>query len=125
MLNNTSLTEMSPFENWYVIFLRWLAVVTNAMALGYVGKNIEFKVDVYFAGHEHDIQYIKPDGVTHHLISGAGSEVRKTGLIEGISKFAASIQGFMAVTITKKEMLVQVIDYKGNIIYTTRIRKQV
>lgn len=82
------------------------------------------KVDVYFAGHEHDLQYIKPKGITHHLISGAGSEVRKTGLIEGMSKFAASIQGFMAVTITKKEMLIQVIDYKGNIIYTTTISKE-
>lgn len=80
-------------------------------------------VDIYFAGHEHDLQYIKPEGKTHHFISGAGSEVRKTGLIEGMSKFAASIQGFMAVTITKTKMLIQVIDYKGNIIYITSIVK--
>lgn len=80
--------------------------------------------DVYFAGHEHDLQYIKPEGKTHHFISGAGSEVRKTGMIEGISKFAASVQGFMAVSITKEHMLVQVINYRGNVIYTTEIKKE-
>ncbi len=80
--------------------------------------------DVYFAGHEHDLQYIKPQGKTHHFISGAGSEVRKTGMIDGISKFAASVQGFMAVSITKSQMLVQVINYKGNVIYTTEIKKE-
>lgn len=80
--------------------------------------------DVYFAGHEHDLQYIKPQGKTHHFISGAGSEVRKTGMIDGISKFAASVQGFMAVSITKSRMLVQVINYKGNVIYTTEIKKE-
>ncbi|HDZ03918.1 hypothetical protein LCGC14_0199080 [marine sediment metagenome] len=80
--------------------------------------------DVYFAGHEHDMQYIKPDGKTHHFISGAGSEVRTTGMIPNISKFAASVQGFMAISITKEKMLVQVINYKGNVIYSTEIDKE-
>lgn len=80
-------------------------------------------VDIYFAGHEHDLQYIKPEGKTHHFISGGGSEIRKTGMIEGLSKFAASVQGFMTVSITKKELLVQVINYKGNLIYSTEISK--
>ena len=80
-------------------------------------------VDAYFAGHEHDLQYIKPQGKTHHFISGAGSEVRETGMIDGMSKFAASVQGFMAVSITKQQMLVQVINYKGNVIYATEIKK--
>ena len=80
-------------------------------------------VDIYFAGHEHDMQYIKPEGKTHHFISGAGSEVRKTGMIEGLSKFAASIQGFMTFSITKEKILIQVINYKGNRIYTTVIVK--
>tara|TARA_R110002049_G_scaffold204197_1_gene374766 strand:- start:6620 stop:7612 length:993 start_codon:yes stop_codon:yes gene_type:complete len=80
--------------------------------------------DVYFARHEHDLQHIKPKGKTHHFISGAGSEVRATGMIDGISKFAASVQGFMAVSITKGNMLVQVINYKGKVIYTTEIKKE-
>lgn len=82
------------------------------------------KVDVYFAGHEHDMQYIKPEGKTHHFISGAGSEVRKTGMIPNISRFAASIQGFMTVSITKKKMLIQAVNYKGNVIYSAEISKE-
>lgn len=82
-----------------------------------------YKVDAYFAGHEHDLQHIKkPEENLHYFISGAGSEVRKTGTMD-ITKFAASVQGFMAVSILKKRMLVQIINYKGNLIYTTEITK--
>lgn len=80
------------------------------------------KVDIYFAGHEHDLQYIKPEGSVHHFISGAGSEVRPTGMMN-TSQFAASVQGFMAVSISHKKMLVQVINYKGEVIYTKEITK--
>lgn len=79
-------------------------------------------VDVYFAGHEHDMQYIKPKGKLHHFISGAGSEVRPTGMLD-FSKYAISEHGFMAVSVTKDKMLVQVIDYKGNVLQKTVINK--
>lgn len=83
----------------------------------------KYNVDVYLAGHEHDLQHIKPEGKLHHFISGAGSEVRKTGMIEGLSKFSASVQGFMTMSITKERILVQVINYKGNLIYSYNISK--
>jgi DNA repair exonuclease SbcCD nuclease subunit len=79
-------------------------------------------VDVYFAGHEHDLQHIKPEKPTHHFISGAGSEVRPTGMLP-ISLFAESIQGFMVVSVLKDTLLVQVIDYMGNVLYATEIKQ--
>lgn len=79
-------------------------------------------VDVYFAGHEHDMQYIKPEGKLHHFISGAGSEVRPTGMLD-TSKYSISEHGFMAVSMTKDKMLVQVINYKGNLLNKTIIKK--
>jgi tartrate-resistant acid phosphatase type 5 len=80
-------------------------------------------VDVYFAGHEHDLQHLKPDSKpTHHFVSGAGSDIRPTGKMEH-TLFAQSIQGFMAVSVTEKKMLVQVVDYKGNVLYKTTICK--
>ncbi len=81
------------------------------------------KVDVYFAGHEHDLQHIKPPYNTHHFISGAGSEIRPTGEME-FTKFAASKPGFMAVSITNKKMIVQMVDNKGAVIYKTEIPKK-
>jgi len=80
-------------------------------------------VDVYFAGHEHDLQHIKPEKPTHHFISGAGSEVRPTGMLP-ISLFAESIQGFMVVSVSKDVFLVQVVDYQGRVIYSTELKNE-
>lgn len=81
-------------------------------------------VDVYFCGHEHDLQHIKKKNHhTTHFISGAGSEVRETGLIEG-SKFAASETGLLLVSLLEKEMLVQFVNYKGEVLYKTTVLKK-
>ncbi len=81
----------------------------------------KYRVNAYFAGHEHDLQYQKPQNVkTHHFVSGAGSQVRPTSYAN-YTKFAKSIQGFMIVSLTEKEMFVQIVDWKGRIIYKTSI----
>ncbi|TRX58693.1 acid phosphatase [Fulvivirga sp. M361] len=81
------------------------------------------QVDLYFAGHEHDLQHIKPvDGMTHHIISGAGSEVRPTGMMQH-SKFAKSVPGFVAASLTRDAILLQFVDVDGTVIYTFNIKK--
>lgn len=83
----------------------------------------EYKVDAYFCGHEHDLQHIKPEGhKTHHFVSGAGAECRPTGEREG-TQFAKSETGFMIVTLTSEEMLVQAVNWKGEVLYKTSIVK--
>ncbi len=80
-------------------------------------------VHMYFAGHEHDLQHIKnPDLPTHHIISGSGSEVRETNMME-YSLFAKSIQGFVASSITKDSIYNQYVDYQGSVIYQHTIKK--
>ncbi|MCU0447510.1 MAG: tartrate-resistant acid phosphatase type 5 family protein [Microscillaceae bacterium] len=81
----------------------------------------KYKVDAYFAGHEHDLQHQKPKSV-HYFVSGAGSEIRPTGKA-AYTQFSQSMHGFMTVSITDKTLLVQVIDYKGNVIYKTDLNK--
>jgi hypothetical protein len=79
----------------------------------------EHGVDVYIAGHEHDLQHIKPPGKTvDHFVSGAGSEVRPTGEIEG-TQFARSIQGFLVIEITQSQLGLSFMDRNGDIIYRT------
>lgn len=81
-------------------------------------------VDLYLAGHEHDLQHIKnPELPTHHIISGSGSEVRPTGTME-YSIFARSIQGFVATSITKDSLFNQYVDYLGNVVYSHTIKKE-
>lgn len=84
----------------------------------------KYGVDFYICGHEHSLQYIKPEGTTHYLISGAGSEATVAGLYPNIGKFAAGIGGFMTFSMTNKAVLLQIIDYKGNILYKTTIEKK-
>lgn len=74
------------------------------------------EVDVYFCGHEHDLQHIYAKDVDH-IVSGAGSEVRPTGMLPE-SLFAQSIQGFVSTSITKDSLYHQFIDLNGEVIYS-------
>lgn len=81
------------------------------------------EVDVYFAGHEHDLQHLKvPDYRTHHITSGAASEIRPTGRME-YSVFAQAVNGFVAASATKEQILLQFIDVDGNAIHKYSIKK--
>lgn len=80
-------------------------------------------VDLYLCGHEHDLQHLKhPDKPTNYFLSGTGSDIRPTGTIPE-SLFSASVLGFMSFTLTGEHLEVKVIDYNGNIIYSTAIDK--
>jgi len=80
-------------------------------------------VDLYLAGHEHDLQYIKPKNhSTHHFVSGAGSEVRPTGKMEE-TLFAESINGFLITAFLKDQVSCQFIDLNGSEIYKKVIKK--
>jgi predicted phosphodiesterase len=84
----------------------------------------KYKVDMYFSGHEHDLQHQKhQDFVTHQFVSGAGSEVREVKEPSAYTKFAKAEHGFMAVSATSKEVLVQIINDKGEVIYKTLVKK--
>ncbi|MDG2279859.1 MAG: metallophosphoesterase [Flavicella sp.] len=81
------------------------------------------KVNAYLCGHEHDLQHIKPsDKFTHHFISGAGSKKRETGEIDG-THTSHSDTGVMLFSLTKEELLVQIINFKGNVLYQKTIQK--
>ena len=76
----------------------------------------KYKVDAYICGHEHQLEYIKPDGCTHHFISGAGSEARdvKGNLAE--SKFKIADHGFISFSITNEMMKAYFINWEGKIL---------
>jgi 3',5'-cyclic AMP phosphodiesterase CpdA len=76
----------------------------------------QYKVDAYLCGHEHQLEYIKPEGHTHYFISGAGSEVREVKGDLPESVFKASDHGFMLFSVTKSHFKVQVINWTGAIL---------
>lgn len=83
----------------------------------------KYKVDAYICGHEHSLQYIKPAGATHYFISGAGSETTPAAIHPDGGKFAISQNGFIAFSLSPEELLVQIIDLKGNVLYKELIKK--
>lgn len=81
----------------------------------------QYKLPVYFAGHEHDLQHLKsPDYTINQFISGAGSSLRETGTMK-FTKFAASVNGFMSVELTRNVMDVYVINCKLDTLYQVRL----
>jgi len=83
----------------------------------------KYNVNLYICGHEHHLEYTKPEGITHHIISGSGSEARTTAIHPEGGKFAAAEQGFATFSIAGNEAMVQFINYNGKIIYSTVIDK--
>ena len=83
----------------------------------------KYKVDVYFAGHEHDLQHQKPIGFTHYFVSGAGSAIRPVTKDSIQTKFAISDNGFMSVQQQQDTLKLQVINYLGKELYKTDIVK--
>lgn len=81
------------------------------------------KVDMYIAGHDHDIQYLKKSGSTvNYFISGAGSKLRETGSME-YTLYAKSINGFLGVTVSADNIKAGFVDYNGNNLYDVEITK--
>ena len=81
----------------------------------------KYGVDVFLAGHEHNLQHIVT-GKLNHLISGAASE--KTSVKLGPEgRMAASEYGFMVLSIMPRELLVQTINDSGKVIYSSTIKK--
>jgi tartrate-resistant acid phosphatase type 5 len=83
----------------------------------------KYGVDFYISGHEHSLQYIKPEGQTHYFVTGAGSEATAALLYPKIGQFAAATGGFMTFSLIKNKALVQIIDHEGTILYSAEIIK--
>jgi len=80
-------------------------------------------VPLYVSGHEHDLQIIEPPTNKFvQIVSGAGSAVRPAGETNG-TIFSKSIQGFMIFSMTKDEILIQSVDYKGNVLHKYTLKK--
>lgn len=83
----------------------------------------KYKVDAYISGHEHSLQHlIAKEGKTNYFISGAASEKTPTRLVEE-SKMVATEYGFMLFSIKENELLMQTINDRGSLIYSTTLKK--
>lgn len=80
-------------------------------------------VHVYFAGHDHNLQHLKPPGPTHYVISGGGSEARPVGTHQS-ALFARGALGFVSVTLRGDNLHLVFIDDKGATLYRADIPRR-
>ncbi len=124
------LSNPSPNIKWKIVVGHHPMFTGGSRTDGYDTKAIrntlkplfdKYGVDIYLAGHEHNLQHLV-SGKTQHFVSGAASEKTAVRLIAE-SKMAASEYGFMIFSVTGKKLVVQTVDDNGNIIYTNSIDK--
>jgi hypothetical protein len=79
-------------------------------------------VQVYFAGHDHNLQHLWPEGSPiHYFVSGAGSLTRAVDDTDPDALFALRVPGFMAVSITPQQLFVQALDEHGHVFYFANV----
>lgn len=84
----------------------------------------KYKVDAYFCGHEHHLEYDEPQNMHFvQFISGSGAEATEVSSAP-FAKFVMQQFGFLTASVTEKEMLVQFVSHEGKILYTTTLKKK-
>jgi tartrate-resistant acid phosphatase type 5 len=80
-------------------------------------------VDIYFAGHDHDLQLSKPPYNMYQVVSGGGQETRPVANHQ-YQIFAKSITGFSNIVLTKTNFKIQFISGQGEILFSKRYNKE-
>jgi tartrate-resistant acid phosphatase type 5 len=82
------------------------------------------KVDVYFCGHDHHLEYLKPNVFTHYIISGSASSTYHVGWLKRYRRFAARKKGFVTCSLDSSGLLVQFVSHENRVLYKHLIKKQ-
>jgi tartrate-resistant acid phosphatase type 5 len=74
------------------------------------------RADIYLAGHDHDMQHLRPEGRLHFFVAGSGGKLRP---IEPgpRSLFARSAHGFAVLEIQADTLAVAFVDVQGAELY--------
>ncbi len=79
------------------------------------------RADIYLAGHDHDMQHLKPEGRLHFFIAGSGGQLRP--IQPGPrSLFAHSAHGFAVLEVLPSSLAVAFVDVQGQELYRYEIK---
>ena len=81
------------------------------------GLFAEYGVDLYFSGHDHDLQLLETSGEWLQVVSGAGANVRPVRWMED-TLFAESQQGFVWARLTETEMALHFVALRDDLMYS-------
>ena len=90
----------------------------------FVEEELCGKVDVYFSGHDHDLQWLEPQCGTEFIVSGAGAKNRNIEDWGVPTLFETADQpGFAWVEIIDNQMKVEFYGMDGNRLYNGIVEK--
>ncbi|HKG21266.1 MAG TPA: metallophosphoesterase, partial [Blastocatellia bacterium] len=81
------------------------------------------RVDVYIAGHEHDMQHLKPEGGVHFFIAGGGGQVTRQVEPGARSIFARGINGFAVLEADRNRLKVTYVGTDSKPMYEHTLQK--
>lgn len=70
----------------------------------------ETGVDLYIAGHDHDLEHLRRDGVEYLIAGGGGAKSRRVRHIEPESVFHATAYGFLDLTLDEQTLTARFLD---------------
>ena len=80
----------------------------------------KYKVDLYMAGHDHDLQHLEFAGhPTTHFLSGGGGADLYVLRIDGLERgpYAQEVHGFSHLSVTRKSLELRHLDSDGHLLY--------
>jgi acid phosphatase len=98
----------------------------NKPMVEHVGPLLEkHDVDVYFAGHDHSLEMIKPVVGVHHVISGAGSGTDRAYEVNWTDEswYAATGGGFVYCRLSRDELVMEFVRLNGKTQYAHVLTK--
>lgn len=81
------------------------------------------RVDVYIAGHDHDMQHLKTEGGVHFFVAGGAGAGLRVPTPDPRTLFAQAVHGFASLEVGNESLTVRFLDVGLNGIYSYRIAK--
>jgi hypothetical protein len=81
------------------------------------------RADIYLAGHDHDLEHLKPEGGLHFFISGGGGAGLRQPKNDPRCLFAKGIHGFTVLEADETEVKVSFIGMDGALLYAYTLKK--
>ena len=81
----------------------------------------DHKVDVFLAGHDHDLQYHVRDGLQFAIIGGGGKDTR--GITRRRAEFAEAMHGFLDLSASADKMVLRILSPEGKELFSKAIGK--
>jgi tartrate-resistant acid phosphatase type 5 len=83
----------------------------------------KYKVDLYMAGHDHDLQHLEFEGhPTTHFLSGGGGADLYVLKVDGLDRgpYAQEVHGFSHLSVTRSALELRHLDADGRFLYGIR-----